>query len=198
MPYESYDFMQCCKYLNIKEECRSVCGYNYNLNFLAFDSPCYSEINKVMACIPKGFNYQNCCQVNGIPEDCLGLCNNEAELQKINVTICAAYIKNIVTCFEERPCNPDEYNNRFCEKDNNFESCGYYDEGDCQLPNTIVEWSECPHNSVFIGDGICDNHLKDKSECNHDGGDCCDDSLRRNKICNGFNNFKLTECAIGK
>ena len=148
-----------------------------------------------MACIPKGFNYQNCCLENGVPEECLGLCNTEADLQQTNITICAAYIKNIVRCFEERPCNPHGYNNRFCEKENNFEFCGYYDGGDCQAPNIITEWSDCPHSTVFIGDGICDDHLKDRSECNHDGGDCCDGSLWGNKICNGFNNFMLTDCA---
>ena len=69
-----------------------------------------------------------------------------------------------------------------------------YDGGDCR-PTNITKWPECPHNPFFIGDGICDDHLKDKSECNHDGGDCCDGSLWGNKICNGFNNFMLTDCA---
>ena len=36
----------------------------------------------------------------------------------------------------------------------------------------------------------CDDHLKLKVECNHDGGDCCDHSLIGNKKCDLFNYFK--------
>ena len=189
----SYDYMSCCIEANIRDECINVCDYKYSLNFLTLNFSCYSEINKLMECGSKGFNYQTCCSNNGVPKNCLGLCNHEVDSQQINMTFCATYIQSIVKCYEEIPCNPERYKNRFCEKENNFESCGYYDEGDCRTSNNTM-WPKCPHNPLFIGDGICDDHLKDNSECNHDGGDCCDRSLWGNKMCDEFNNFNHSVC----
>ena len=79
--------------------------------------------------------------------------------------------------------------NRFCNSVNNFETCQIYDGEDCPPLNTI-EWPECPHNPKFIGDGICDDHLKNKAECNHDGGDCCDNTLIGNGNCDDANKFQ--------
>jgi hypothetical protein len=59
-----------------------------------------------------------------------------------------------------------------CDDLNNFHTCENYDGGDCRPPN-ITEWSECPHNPELIGDGQCDNHLRN-AHCDYDSDDCKD------------------------
>ena len=80
--------------------------------------------------------------------------------------------------------------NRICDNVNNFPNCSFYDGGDCRPPN-IPEWPKCLDNPKWIGDGTCDEHFKTKAECNYDGGDCCDNTLIGNRLCNDFNNFTI-------
>ena len=90
-------------------------------------------------------------------------------------------------------CEKNATGNRVCEPFNNFPLCSSnYDGGDCRPPN-IKEWPKCLHNPSLIADGICDDHLKNKIECNYDGGDCCDEYKLANGKCEGFNNFSTCE-----
>ena len=67
-------------------------------------------------------------------------------------------------------CDQNLIGDRFCHDFNNFETC-QYDGDDCP-PSNITDLLGCSHNPKFIGDGKCDNHLKNKAECNYDGSDC--------------------------
>ena len=63
--------------------------------------------------------------------------------------------------------------------------------------------SGCPHNSEFIGDGVCDDHLKFNKQCNFDGGDCCKQDWIGDGVCDNFNMFQSCgdfdggDCAFG-
>ena len=86
-------------------------------------------------------------------------------------------------------CDQSFIGSKHCDVFNNFPTCENYDGGDCRLPN-ITEWLECPHNPIFIGDGKCEQHLKNlKKKCNYDGGDCCKKSNIGSGKCSGQNNF---------
>ena len=132
-----YDYVQCCKDQQVKKGCQYICDYNGNINFLAYNSTCYSEMDKIMVCGSRYFNYQQCCVKNNVPEECLGWCLPKSVLPAIrsnNFSSCATHIKTVAKCFSEEPCNKD-----------------------------------------WIGNRVCENlNLKTKAECNHDGGDCCD------------------------
>lgn len=53
---------------------------------------------------------------------------------------------------------------------NNFYNCENYDGGDCR-PSNITQRPECPYNPKYIGDGKCQDFLRNPN-CNYDGGDC--------------------------
>ena len=57
-------------------------------------------------------------------------------------------------------CVQSMIGDRVCQSHNNFETCDKYDGGDCMPPDNFKENVECPHHQQFIGDGICDNHLR--------------------------------------
>ena len=57
-------------------------------------------------------------------------------------------------------CVQSMIGDRVCQGYNNFETCDKYDGGDCMAPGNFKENVECPHHQKFIGDGICDNHLR--------------------------------------
>ena len=78
-------------------------------------------------------------------------------------------------------CQMEKAGNGVCDDFNNFLTCENYDKGDCRPPSK-TEWLNCPFNPNYIGDGICFDHFKTKAECNHDGGDCCDQSLLANVL----------------
>ena len=160
-------------------------------------------------------NYDNgdCCQMekagNGVCDDfnnfltCenydKGDCRPPSKTEWLNCPFNPDYIGDGI-CFEhfktKAECNHDSGDccdqsllaNGNCEGFNNFPTCENYDKGDCRPPN-ITDWPECPHNPKFIGDETCDEHLKNKAECHHDGEDCCDLSLIGNKFCNIENNI---------
>ena len=86
---------------------------------------------------------------------------------------CYKHFNNTECNFDRGDCCTDVLiGNRLCDDINNFQTCSYYDGGDCRSPN-ITEWPKCPHNPAFIGDGTCDEHLKINLECNYDALDCC-------------------------
>ena len=64
-------------------------------------------------------------------------------------------------------CDALKTENRICDGFNNFLTCDF-DGGDCK---PINKTSNCPHNPCFIGDGICDDHLKN-AHCSYDEEDC--------------------------
>ena len=106
--------------------------------------------------------------------------------------VCLEHFKSLTECNHDGGdcCEEVLISNRICEVFNNFSSCSNYDGGDCPSPiDNIIDWPECPHHPKFIGDGICDNHLQNISECNHDNEDCCDHSLIGNGVCNTVNNI---------
>ena len=65
-----------------------------------------------------------------------------------------------------------------CNKVNFFKTCGLYDGGDCLCPKTDL-----------VGNGQCNEDLKDNFKCNYDDGDCCEQSLIGDGYCNGLKNF---------
>ena len=69
-------------------------------------------------------------------------------------------------------CDQSLIGNRKCDEVNNFQACSSYDGGDCRPPN-MTDWLDCPHNPDFIGDGQCDNHLRN-AHCDYDSDDCKD------------------------
>ena len=107
---------------------------------------------------------------------------------------CDDHLKNEIGCNYDGGDCCDEYNlaNAKCAGFNNFSTCENYDKGDCR-PTSKTEWPECPFNPEYIGDGICFDHFKIKVECNHDGGDCCEQSLVANENCDEINNFPTCE-----
>ena len=111
-------------------------------------------------------------------------------------------------------CRDDWIGNKFCDFVNNFENCGNFDGGDCELKSKQTENNDnstvtslsavgCPHNSEFIGDGVCDDHLKFNKKCNFDGGDCCKQDWIGDGVCDNFNMFQSCgdfdggDCAFG-
>ena len=49
-----------------------------------------------------------------------------------------------------------------------------FDGGDCRAQGA-KEWPNCPHNTSFIGDGVCDHHLRN-ANCSYDKTDCLENS----------------------
>ena len=68
-------------------------------------------------------------------------------------------------------CETSLIGNKICDGFNDFPTCGNHDGGDC-LPFNNTDWTMCPCNEEYIGDGECDYRLKHKVECNQDGGNC--------------------------
>ena len=161
-------------------------------------------------------NYDNgdCCQMekagNGVCDDfnnfltCenydKGDCRPSSKTEWLNCPFNPDYIGDGI-CFDhfktKAECNHDSGDccdqsllaNGNCEEFNNFLTCENYDKGDCRH-SSKSEWPECPFNPEYIGDGTCFDHFKTKSECNHDGGDCCNQILIKDRFCDDFNNFE--------
>ena len=68
-------------------------------------------------------------------------------------------------------CVKSLFGDKRCHQFNNFEKCNF-DGNDCRSLGNI-EWPDCPHNPIFIGDGVCDDHLRN-AHCDYDSDDCKD------------------------
>ena len=66
--------MQCCKDKNVKQQCQGICTFNLDLDFLMFDSQCFTEFDKLMTCGSDGSDHRHCCHENGVPRECLDWC----------------------------------------------------------------------------------------------------------------------------
>ena len=151
----SYDYNQCCKDQQVKEECQDICNFNYNLNFLVFDQTCYSEIDKIMLCGTRNFTHQYCC-VKNVPEDCLGWCLPNLRWST-NLKKCAKYLMQVAKCFSQG-CNPEFIGDGHCDDHMVKAECNFDGFDCCEKPE-------------MVGKGQCDSKLF-KHECNFDGGDC--------------------------
>ena len=152
----SYDYNKCCKDQQVKEECQYICNFNDNLNFLAFDQTCYSEIDEIMHCGSKNFNHRYCCEKNNVPEECLGWCLPN-HLSSTNLKNCSSHIKTVAKCFSQG-CNPEFIGDGHCDDHMATAECNF-------------DGFDCCEESELVSNGQCDSHLF-KSECNFDGGDC--------------------------
>ena len=115
-------------------------------------------------------NYDNedCCQMDKTGDRICDDFNNNPLCREYDGGDC--YLKNKCNHDGGNCCDLELMGDRLCHDVNNFDTC-QHDGDDCHPPD-VTEWPNCLHNPNFIGDGICDNHLKHKVECNNDGFDC--------------------------
>ena len=50
--------MQCCQDKKVKLECQGICTFNLDLDFLMYDSQCFTEFDKLMSCGSDGSDHR--------------------------------------------------------------------------------------------------------------------------------------------